>query len=42
MKGYFLYYEETDWCAKMKKYGYKLVLSPNQLSIIRFLVVQRI
>ena len=28
---YFLYYEETDWCAKMKKYGYKLVFEPKSV-----------
>lgn len=28
---YFLYYEETDWCAKIKKYGYKLIFEPKSV-----------
>lgn len=28
---YFLYYEETDWCARMKKKGYKLLVDQNAI-----------
>jgi len=30
---YFLYYEEHDWCSKMRKYGYKLMYQPSALII---------
>lgn len=26
---YFLYYEETDWCVRMRNDGYKLIYEPN-------------
>lgn len=28
---YFLYYEETDWCVKIRKKGYRLVIEPKSL-----------
>lgn len=28
---YFLYYEETDWCAKINKAGYRLVIEPKSI-----------
>lgn len=30
-KDYFLYFEETDWCARMIRAGYDLVYTPNAL-----------
>lgn len=30
-ESYFLYYEETDWCAKIRKAGYKLVYQPTSV-----------
>jgi GT2 family glycosyltransferase len=27
--GYFLYFDETDWCARMIRAGYKLIYVPN-------------
>lgn len=30
---YFLYYEELDWCARMREYGYRLMYQPAALVI---------
>ncbi len=30
---YFLYYEEHDWCAKVKKQGYKIIYQPSAIII---------
>lgn len=30
---YFLYYEELDWCMKMKRYGYKLWYQPSAVIV---------
>ncbi|MCK4814303.1 glycosyltransferase family 2 protein, partial [bacterium] len=34
--GYFLYFDETDWCARMIRAGYKLIYVPN--AIVRHVV----